>query len=446
MTSRHFLYDSVGSSRRSTPKRTAAAMAAALVLVLSVLVSAPTSAHAATIEGACNCVVLRVDDIQDYYLNSVQTDLLNHLMSKNVKVSAGVIMNFVGNDKTITDLVTKAKASGNFELANHGWNHVDYRNLTAQDQHDTLQNGDSKMNALWGVSPTTFITPFNVYNEDTLAALQALNMKIISAEFDGELPSVYDPNNPSSADNQIFKAIPNSHIVDSNGVAHLPQGIGYHTFGDGTDGGVKTPLSTIESSIDNQIASYGYAVITLHPQDFAVVDGSNQPTNQISSNEVADLDTLINYIHSHGYTTKTFSQIVNGDWSANGGSNGSGNGSGNGTGSGSNDGSGNGSGNGSNGGSNNGPGNTVEDHSRDSMIKLVSSMMDKAKKIGAEGIPSDDKISNDMIKYRMFDLSKNGGMEFEAALYLTDVVPSIHWNHLTQKQQVYYIEKMLDII
>jgi peptidoglycan/xylan/chitin deacetylase (PgdA/CDA1 family) len=433
MTSRHFLYDRVGSSRRSTPKRTAA-MAAALVLVLSVLVSAPTSAHAATIEGACNCVVLRVDDIQDYYLNSVQTDLLNHLMSKNVKVSAGVIMNFVGNDKTITDLVTKAKASGNFELANHGWNHVDYRNLTAQDQHDTLQNGDSKMNALWGVSPTTFITPFNVYNEDTLAALQALNMKVISAEFDGELPSVYNPDDPTSADNQIFKAIPNSHIVDSNGVAHLPQGIGYHTFGDGSDGGVKTPLSTIESSIDNQIASYGYAVITLHPQDFAVVDGSNQPTNQISSNEVADLDTLLNYIQDKGYTTKTFSQVVQGDWSTSGGNNGSG------------DGSGNGTGNGTGSGTGNTGGQGAQDSTSNTMIRLVSSMMDKAKKIGADGIPSDDKISNDMIKYRMFDLSKNGGPEFEASLYLTDMVPSIHWNHMTEKQQIYYIEKMLDII
>ncbi len=440
MTSRHFLYYHGGSPGRSTKKRTAVAMAAALVLVLSVLVSAPTSAHAATIEGACNCVVIRVDDIQDYYLNSVQSDLLNHLMSKNVKVSAGVIMNFVGNDKTITDLVTKAKASGNFELANHGWNHVDYRNLTAQEQQDTLKNANDKMNALWGVSPTTFITPYNVYNEDTLAALQTLNMKVISAEFDGELPTIYDPNNPDS--NQIFKAIPNSHIVDSSGVAHLPQGIGYHTFGDGTDGGVKTPLSTIESSVDNQIASYGYAVITFHPQDFAVVDGSNQPTNQISSSELADLDTLLNSIQSHGYTTKTFSQIVNGDWSSSGGNNGSGSGSGNGTGSGSNNGNGNGSGN----GNGNGSGNTVQDDSRDSMIKLVSSMMDKAKKIGDQGIPSDDKISNDMIKYRMFDLSKNGGVEFDAALYLTDVVPSIHWNHLTEKQQVYYIEKMLDII
>lgn len=298
------------------------AIAASFLIVFG-MISAPLSARAATIPGACNCVIFRLDDIQDYWINSVQIALMDHFMEKGERLTVGTIMNFIGNDPSVVDKVRAGLNSGTFELASHAWSHVDYRTLTPQEQRDTLQQANQKMTSLWGSSAIVFIPPYNAYNDDTLAALQALNMKIISAEFDQELPSIYDPDNPDSASNKVYKAIPNSDIKDSHGIYHLPQVIGFYTYD--SEPPTKTSMNTLTNRIDSTISSYGYAVVTLHPQDFAVKDSSQNPTNQISSSELADLDTLIKNIKSNGYVIGTYSQATgsadnNNDGGADGGS------------------------------------------------------------------------------------------------------------------------------
>jgi peptidoglycan/xylan/chitin deacetylase (PgdA/CDA1 family) len=310
MTFSHFTTD---RSRicTNTSSRTIAAALTALILVFSVLASVrPIPASAAPIPGACNCVVFRLDDIQDFYLNTVQIAVMDKFATSNEKVSLGAIMNFVGSDPTIVNRVKSASTSGLVEIANHGWNHVDYATLSASQQLSTLQQANQKSVTLWGVSPLTFIAPYNSYNDNTLAALQTLKMKVISAEFDNELPSIYDPDNPNSPNNKIYKAIPNSNIVDSHGIYHLPQVIGWYNYDPNIP--VKNSVASIESIIDSTISSYGYAVVTLHPQDFAVKDSKQNAINQVSSSEIADLGTVFSYIHSHGYTTNTFSGTISG--------------------------------------------------------------------------------------------------------------------------------------
>ncbi|AIF82260.1 putative xylanase/chitin deacetylase [Candidatus Nitrososphaera evergladensis SR1] len=291
-------------------------MAASFLLVLGAI-STPLSAQAATIPGACNCVIFRLDDIQDFWLNTVQVALMDHFIEKSEKLTVGTIMNFIGNDPSVVDKVRAGLDSGTFELASHAWNHVDYRTLTPQEQHDTLQQANQKMTSLWGSSAVVFIPPYNAYNDDTLAALQALKMKVISAEFDQELPTIYDPDNPNSKDNKVYKAIPGSNISDSHGIYHLPQVIGFYTYD--SEPPTKTAMNTLTSRIDSTISSYGYAVVTLHPQDFAVKDSSQNPTNQISSSELADLDTLIKNIQSKGYAIRTYSQAIGDDNNGSGG-------------------------------------------------------------------------------------------------------------------------------
>jgi peptidoglycan/xylan/chitin deacetylase (PgdA/CDA1 family) len=259
---------------------------------------------------ACNCVIFRLDDVQDYWLNKVQSAVMDHFISNNEKLTVGAIMNFVGNDSVVVNKVKEGLSSGNFELASHAWNHVDYTKLSAKDQHDTLEKANQKMESIWGTSAIVFIPPYNSYNDDTLAALQALNMKVISAEFDLEIPSVYNSDNPDSPDNKIFKAIPGSNIYDSHGIYHLPQAVGFYGYGE-TDNAIKTPIKTIMQDVDNTIANYGYAVVTLHPQDFAIKDSNQNPTDKVSQKELDDLASLLDDIHSRGYSTKTYEDVLN---------------------------------------------------------------------------------------------------------------------------------------
>jgi hypothetical protein len=133
-------------------------------------------------------------------------------------------------------------------------------------------------------------------------------MKVISAEFDKELPRIYNPQQPQSASNKIYKAISSSDIEDDHGIYHLPQAIGFYNYS--TNVPTQTPLNAMEASIDNSIAAYGYAVVTLHPQDFAVKDASNTPTNAVDPKEMSDLNSLITYILKHGYVLKDYQQVV----------------------------------------------------------------------------------------------------------------------------------------
>lgn len=285
---------------------------AGIALVISLFsipipVRAPSSPVDVT-QSSCNCIIFRIDDIQDYWLNQVQNGLMDHFMSKNEKVTLGVIMHFVGNDSSIVNKITTGYNSGTFELAIHGWDHVDYAKLSAQQQRDTVALANRKMEALWGKGTDVFIPPFNSYNNDTLSVLKSLNMKIISVAFSQELPNIYDPSKPNSPDNKVYKSQPDSNIKDNYGIYHIPEGVGFYDFEGATSS--KIPVQTILSTIDSKIASYGYAVVTLHPQDFAVKDANKKPINQINPTEISDLDTIINHAHKQGYAIKSFSEAL----------------------------------------------------------------------------------------------------------------------------------------
>lgn len=233
---------------------------------------------------------------------------MDHFIAKNEKVTLGVIMHFVGNDSSIVNKVDTGYNSGTFELAIHGWDHVDYAKLSDQTQHDSLYLANQKMAALWGNGTAIFIPPFNSYNNNTLSALRSLNMKIISVGFDEELPNIYDLTKPNSPDNKVYKSQAGSDIKDNYGIYHIPEAIGFYNFEGATSS--KTPIHTILSSIDSRISSYGYVVVTLHPQDFAVKDTNKKPINQINPSEISDLDTIINYAHEQGYAIKSFSEAL----------------------------------------------------------------------------------------------------------------------------------------
>ncbi|HVX02563.1 MAG TPA: polysaccharide deacetylase family protein, partial [Nitrososphaera sp.] len=278
-----------------------------MVILVFGLVTAPVRVNAA-LAGACNCVILRVDDIQDYWINSVQTAVMDQFINRNVNATLGVVMNFVGNDPLVVNKVRAGVSSNLFELDLHGWNHVDYSTLSFQDQKNTLQMANQKIQDLWGRKSNIFIPPYNSYNLDTLNATSQLGIKIISSEFDLELPSIYNPDNPNSPNNKVYKSSTGSDLKDQFGVYHLPQAVGYYDYN--FDPPQKASLSAIEGQIDNTIASYGYAVVTLHPQDFAVKDSSSLPTNSVDQNELNDLNTLITAIQSKGYRITTFSTVA----------------------------------------------------------------------------------------------------------------------------------------
>jgi peptidoglycan/xylan/chitin deacetylase (PgdA/CDA1 family) len=285
-----------------------AAMAMISILVFTVVISTvltPKNSYAASTP--CNCVIFRFDDIQDSYFTPVQVAVMDEFIDQNAKVSLAVITNFVGKDPEIVDKVAQGISSNLFELANHGWNHVDYRTLNLAEQKSTLKMADDKLKSIWSRSSKIFVTPYNHYNADTLQAMKELGLKIISADKDTESEVV--------PEDQLFRAFSGSDIKDTYGIYHLPNTIGYRSYVEGTL--QKISVDDIIRKVNSRIETYGFAVIMLHPPDFAKIDANGIPTKVPSQQELDDLDALITYYktqmgpNSVPYSIKTFSSVAN---------------------------------------------------------------------------------------------------------------------------------------
>ena len=71
---------------------------------------------------SCQCVAFRFDDIQDYWLNNVQTKIIDTFQQKNASLTIALIANYLGNDQKLVNFINERvqKNSPEIEIANHG--------------------------------------------------------------------------------------------------------------------------------------------------------------------------------------------------------------------------------------------------------------------------------------------------------------------------------------
>ena len=289
-------------------------------IIMSLPVSTyPTEAFArtssitgTTASSSCKCIVFRMDDIQDYWLNSAQVAVMNLFLSKNQSLSLGSIMHIVGNDSKIVDKVKEGFHKGLFELDLHGWDHINYTQLNENQQRDSLSKANAKMERLFGAKSVVSIPPYDVFNNDTIKAMGQLGIKIISsgpAEEDS-----FDQNrtifvaNGSRAATTITHDNNKGPINNSATIYHLPATIFFKFFDDTK--WVKTPLKDIIGNVTRNIARYGYGVIVLHPQDFAKPVNATTFSNSIDQKEVLDLSKLIDFFVSNNIRIISFEKLI----------------------------------------------------------------------------------------------------------------------------------------
>jgi 3D (Asp-Asp-Asp) domain-containing protein/peptidoglycan/xylan/chitin deacetylase (PgdA/CDA1 family) len=291
---------------------------------------------------ACNCVVFRMDDLQDYWISTAQITAMNLFLSKHIPLSLAIIMNSIGNDSQVVDKIREGSKAPNalFELAVHGWNHVNYADLSKKEQADTLNKANDKMLQLFGNKSDIFVTPYGPFNADTIEAMNNAGIQILSsalvneARFDGNASiahasgfpgSISSPHHLVSNNNNMDTttndtAAANSMIV-SNGQSHIQnhrQDIVYHLpamslYYDDENGKtpIKTPIAQILVETKNNIKKYGYSVIVFHPQDLVERDGKgNVIDNGVNQSEVNDLSYLIDSVVKERIPIVHFSTLV----------------------------------------------------------------------------------------------------------------------------------------
>ncbi|MGD8708316.1 MAG: polysaccharide deacetylase family protein [Nitrosopumilaceae archaeon] len=224
----------------------------------------------------CNCVAFRLDDIQDFFLNEVQMDLIDLFLENDVKLTIGVIGGEIGNDQKLTSFLKYNKDNPYLEFANHGWKHEDFAQLSKINQEQLMMQTNDKILNLFGRENTLFIPPLNSVNKDTLLALNSLHFTHYSSEIDFVKPSIYIHGKklysvPETA--QTGKL--DKEKTNFTGLSHQ---------------------STLRQ-IDESLEKYGYAVVTLHPQEFSnFYDGAYH--NEINVDQFKELKLLLSKLKS----------------------------------------------------------------------------------------------------------------------------------------------------
>src|SRR3954453_1342519 len=75
---------------------------------------------------SCNCVIFRMDDVQDYWIEQGQIVPMDLFLNKNQSLTLGLLMDSIGNESKIYDKIKEGFNKGLFELALEGWNQTDY--------------------------------------------------------------------------------------------------------------------------------------------------------------------------------------------------------------------------------------------------------------------------------------------------------------------------------
>ncbi len=236
---------------------------------------------------SCNCVSFRLDGVQDYWLNNVQFELINMFTKNNVPLTVGVIIDSFGNDPYLFNQVSNKIKDNKLEIANHGLDSTPFTIFDEQKQNDMLKESTNKIYEKLNVSPKIFIPPENRFNDDTKKVLIENGFTHLSASMLNDSPPF--PLQEESLYRFPAVATTGEYIPSQNRILGISSD---ETFSDAIEG----------------IEKFGFAVITIHPQEFSVYEGGAY-SNKINSDQFKELETLLDKINAQGIDIVPVGQI-----------------------------------------------------------------------------------------------------------------------------------------
>ena len=237
----------------------------------------------------CQCIAFRLDNVQDYWLNSVQTKIMDTFQQKNASLTIGIIGNSFGGDVKLTGYIqNKIKTNPSIEVANSGWKFEDFTTYNKNEQSSLIKQSNDEIFSLLGITPSVFIPPYGKINNDTFGAMYENNITFLSAN----TLTYHTVYSSSNAIHRFPATVSTGYISSSNGTLH------------------RLTNDEIFTNIQNSLRNYGFAVVTISFQDYAVNNGTvtqNEPDLQ----QTQQLEALIDKVRSNGLKIVDVSKINN---------------------------------------------------------------------------------------------------------------------------------------
>ncbi|MDE1725651.1 MAG: hypothetical protein KGH89_00100 [Thaumarchaeota archaeon] len=253
----------------------------------TVIVPAPSAPKSTAIN--CNCVAFRLDNIQDYWLDSVQTGILDTFKQKDADLTLGIISNAFGNDSKLTNSIKNQINSDNrlIDIGINGWSFEDFTSYDESYQALLLEQSKNKISSVLGATSTIFVPPYGKVNQDTFPAMQDNGINYVSSISDVTVPAAFSGK------------IQNIPATVFTGYYHLENGTLQYMTND-----------MIMSQIKTSMQSHGFAVVTLNFQDYALANNTIK-INSPDSSQTEKLGALIDMIRTAGFQIVKISEINN---------------------------------------------------------------------------------------------------------------------------------------
>lgn len=236
---------------------------------------------------SCNCVAFRLDDIQDYWLNEVQIEIMETFDKKNLPLTIGIIGNEIGEDLEIVSYLNETIPKNLLEIANHGWNHEDFTEFDKETQSIFLKQTNKKLRQVFGVVPSVFIPPYNEFDNNTIYAMKENHITHFSSSINLSSPPF---------------PLTDSYLYNFPEAAYTGELPSSSTLFVPVDH--KLTLSQIQKSISEN----GFAVVMMHPQDFSIME-NGEHSNKINWNQIRELELLLDRIQIQGLNVVPISKI-----------------------------------------------------------------------------------------------------------------------------------------
>lgn len=204
-------------------------------------------------------VILRLDDVQSFYLSDLTQQIISDTSEKNMKIVASVIPHEIDKDVEMINFLQREICS--VEIAQHGYDHslLEFSELDYESADERIHKGKELLTSVFPSPITTFIPPYNVYSEATGRSIRDNGFMNISSKGDWRFDQV--------------------------------------TSVSGADGALRN-MSEIFMGCEEKFEQSEPCVIMVHPQDYA----TNDVLDEVKYQNYTD---LLNYIESNDIQTTT---------------------------------------------------------------------------------------------------------------------------------------------
>jgi peptidoglycan/xylan/chitin deacetylase (PgdA/CDA1 family) len=237
-------------------------------------------------------------------------EIINTFEQENANLTIGAIGNSFGDDLFYVILLKEKIARFNdgnstfmIEVANHGWNHEDFTRFDKEEQSALIKLTNEKIQNIFGVKPTVFIPPYNALNDNSMDALLENDIHFVSANVTSYLSLARSGYQKQSDSNFSGQAVANSGTI-----LHFPSSVVTGDLNADNTEWLGYSHDVTFDSINASVNERGYAVVTMHPMEFSLRNGTIYQ-NRVDVQQIQELKLLIDDIRGAGFKIVTISQI-----------------------------------------------------------------------------------------------------------------------------------------